>query len=95
MASCCRVDDLINSRKREIILGAVFVQRRIVNAHVKDVCVLLRDKYWVFQPGGDFDFSDEICFKETIDFCSKCQSFGFRKASGGLLDWLDVWINFQ
>ena len=63
MSPGCRVDNLVDSRKREVILGAVLVQGRIVNAHAKDVCILLWDEHRVCKPGGDLYFSDEICLE--------------------------------
>ena len=46
-AAGCRVDNLIDSRERKIVLGTMLVQGRVVDTHPLDVCILLRDKHRV------------------------------------------------
>ena len=46
-ASGIRVDDLIDSREQKIVLRAMLVQDRVVDAHPLDVCILLQDKHRV------------------------------------------------
>jgi hypothetical protein len=50
---------LVNPRKPERVLGAVFVRVGVVDAHPPLVRVLLVDKYGVGEPLRMEDFSDE------------------------------------
>jgi hypothetical protein len=54
-----RVDDLINPRQPEGVLGAVFVEVSVVDAHPPLVRVLLADEDEVGEPLRMEDFSDE------------------------------------
>jgi hypothetical protein len=53
------VDDLINPRQLEGVLGAVFVEVSVVEAHPPLVRVLLVDEDEVGEPLRMEDFSDE------------------------------------
>jgi hypothetical protein len=53
------VDDLINPRQPEGVLGAVLVEVSVVDAHPPLVRVLLADEEWVGEPLRMEDFSDE------------------------------------
>jgi hypothetical protein len=53
------VDDLVNPRQPEGVLGAVFVEISVVDAHPPLNCVLLADEDGVGEPLRMEDFSDE------------------------------------
>jgi hypothetical protein len=53
------VDDLINLRQPERVLGVVLVEVGVVDAHPPLVRVLLVDEYGVGEPLRMEDFSDE------------------------------------
>jgi hypothetical protein len=53
------VDDLVNLRQPEGVLGAELVEVGVVDAHLPLVLVLLADKDGVGEPLGMEDFSDE------------------------------------
>jgi hypothetical protein len=53
------VDDLINPRQPEGVLGVVFVEISVVDAHPPLVCVLLVDEDGIGEPLRMEDFSDE------------------------------------
>jgi hypothetical protein len=53
------VDDLINPRKPEGVLGAVLVEVGVVDAHLPLVCVLLADEDGVGKALRMEDLSDE------------------------------------
>jgi hypothetical protein len=57
------VDDLINSRQLEGVLGVVFVEIGVVDAHPPLVRVLLLDEDGVGKPLRMEDFSDEVSRK--------------------------------
>jgi hypothetical protein len=54
------VDDLVNLRQPEGVLGAVFVEIGVVDAHPPHVRVLLADEDGVGKPLRMEDFSDEV-----------------------------------
>jgi hypothetical protein len=53
------VDDLINPRQPERVLGAVLVEASVVNAHPPLVCVLLANEDEVGEPLKMENFADE------------------------------------
>jgi hypothetical protein len=59
VADCREVDDLVNLRQPEGVLGAVLVEVTVVDAHPPLVRVLLADKDGVGEPLKMEDFSDE------------------------------------
>jgi hypothetical protein len=59
IAACRGVDDLIYLRQSEGVLGAVFAEVGVVDAHPPLVCVLLADEDRVGEPLRMEDFSDE------------------------------------
>jgi hypothetical protein len=59
VAACRGVDDLINLRQPEGVLGAVLVEVGVVDAHPPLVQVLLADKDGVGEPLRMEDFFDE------------------------------------
>jgi hypothetical protein len=59
VAARCGVDDLVNPRQPEGVLGAVFVEISVVDAHSPLDCVLLANKDGVCKPLRMEDFSDE------------------------------------
>jgi hypothetical protein len=59
VAARCGVDDLIYPRQPEGVLGAVFVEVSVVDAHPPLVRVLLVDEDGVGEPLRMEDFSDE------------------------------------
>jgi hypothetical protein len=54
------IDDLINPWQLEGVIGAVFVEIRVVDAHPPLVRVLLADEDGVGKPLKMEDFSDEV-----------------------------------
>jgi hypothetical protein len=59
VAAHCGVDDLVNPRQPEGVLGAVFVEVGVVDAHPPLVRVLLADEDRVGEPLRMEEFSDE------------------------------------
>jgi hypothetical protein len=59
VAARCGVDDLIDPRQPEGVLGAVLVEIGVVDAHPPLVRVLLADEDGVGEPLRMEDFSDE------------------------------------
>jgi hypothetical protein len=59
VAACRGVDDLINPRQPEGVLGAVLVEVGVVDAHSPLIRVLLVDEDGVGEPLRMEDFSDE------------------------------------
>jgi hypothetical protein len=53
------VDDLVNPRQPERVLGAVLVEVGVFDAHTPLVCVLLADENGVGEPRKMEDFMDE------------------------------------
>jgi hypothetical protein len=59
VTACHGVDELINPRQPEGVIGAVFVEISVVDAHPPLVRVLLADEDGVGKPNRMKDFSDE------------------------------------
>jgi hypothetical protein len=59
VAACLGVDDLINPRQPEGVLGAVFVEIGVIDAHPPLIQVLLADEDGIGEPLKMKDFSDE------------------------------------
>lgn len=61
------IDELVDSRKRESILGAHIIDIGEVNAHVPLACLLL-DRYHVGEPHWILDFPNEPYGNELLGF---------------------------
>jgi hypothetical protein len=64
--ACHRVDDLIDSREREVILWAMLVEISEVDAHTLLVSVFLQDQHWFGHPSRLLDFSDELGILQSM-----------------------------
>jgi hypothetical protein len=64
--ACHRVDDLIDSREREVILWTMFVECGEMDAHTKYICIFLWDQNWISNPSRFLDFFNELGFLEPM-----------------------------
>jgi hypothetical protein len=71
LASCRRIDDLVDSRQREVIFRAMFLQCREVDTHPVDLGVLLFHHDRWRKPCGLLDLSDELGLEEAVDFFAR------------------------
>ena len=74
------VDDLVDPREGEWILGAGLVQAGVVDTHAPGL-VLLHDEDWVGQPLGVKHFHDEAGLQELGDLFTDGPSLLFGKTS--------------
>jgi hypothetical protein len=63
VATCRGLDDLVNPRQSKGVLGAVFVEISVVDAHPPLVRVLLADEDGVGKPLEMEDLSDEAGYE--------------------------------
>ena len=84
-----RVDDLVDPREGERILGTGLIEAGVVDTHAPGL-VLLQDEDWVGQPLGVKHFHDEAGRQELGDLFTDGPSLFFRKALQGLTDRLGV-----
>ena len=77
---------MVDSWQREVVLGAVLIERREVDAHAEHLCVLLGYEHRVGHPRSFLDLPDEFCFEESIDFLAYRLALWLRKSPHRLLD---------
>src|SRR5664279_99710 len=92
LAASCRIDDLVNARQSERVLGASLVQVSVINAHPPS-SVLLQHKDWIGQPLRMKNFNNEPGCKEPGYLFSDSFASLVVKTTKKLLDRLHFWIN--
>ena len=75
-----RVDDLVDPREGERILGTGLAQAGLVDTHAPGI-VLLQDEDWVGHPLGVEHFHDEAGRQKLDDLFTDGSSLLFRKSS--------------
>ena len=93
MASC-GIHDEVDSRQRETIFWARFVDVSDVDAE-SPLTIRLFDKYDVGQPFRIFHFSNCSRLEEFTDFLVDRFLPFWRKALPLLFDWLERWADVQ
>ena len=88
----CGVYDEVDSRQRETIFWACFVDVSGVDAE-PPLAVCFFDEYDVGQPFRIFHLSDCPCLEEFADLLVDLFLPLWRKAPSLLLDWLERWTD--
>jgi hypothetical protein len=67
ITSCCRVDYLVNTRQREMILRAILIETCIIDTHAKSCCVFLWHHECVGHPLGLLELPNESGLAEPTN----------------------------